>query len=394
MRVLVATTAGAGHFAGLVPFARACVDAGHEVRVAAPASFAGDVERAGLLHAPLADADPATLGAVFGRVPTLTRSEANVLVVQEVFGRIDRDASLPGLRALLDEWRPHVVLREPAELASYVACEERSVPHVQANIGLCRMDDRFLPLFDAPLAEVGCNGSGLRAAPRWTVMPPSFDVPAESTSGSVTAARDPAATRGAHAPLPDWWEGGGERPLVYVSFGSVAAGMGLFPDLYRRVVGQLADVPARVLLTLGAAGDPDALGTLPPNVHVERWWPQRDVMPSASVVVGHGGFGTTQAALVAGVPQVVLPLFSFDQFLNAGRVHEVGVGAALVDEDVESKPAGALFPDGPDATDRLGAALQDVLQQGRFSQTAAEMAAEVEALPSVDECVATLPALV
>lgn len=35
MKVLVATTAGAGHFAGLRPFARACAQAGHEVRVAA-----------------------------------------------------------------------------------------------------------------------------------------------------------------------------------------------------------------------------------------------------------------------------------------------------------------------------------------------------------------------
>ena len=52
MRVLAATTAGPGHFAGLLPFALACARAGHEVRVAAPASFARAVHRAGLPHGP------------------------------------------------------------------------------------------------------------------------------------------------------------------------------------------------------------------------------------------------------------------------------------------------------------------------------------------------------
>ena len=47
------------------------------------------------------------------------------------------------------------------------------------------------------------------------------------------------------------------------------------------------------------------------------------MLSRASVAVGHGGFGTTQAALEAAVPQAVLPLFSFDQFANADRVAAV-----------------------------------------------------------------------
>ena len=70
MRVLVATTAGAGHFAALAPFAAAIRDAGHAVRVAAPASFASAVQRAGFAHAPLADAPSDETGPVFARLPT------------------------------------------------------------------------------------------------------------------------------------------------------------------------------------------------------------------------------------------------------------------------------------------------------------------------------------
>ena len=177
-----------------------------------------------------------------------------------------------------------------------------------------------------------------------------------------------------------------------MTFGSVAAGIGLFPVFYARVLEQLADVPARVLLTLGQAGDPADLGPVPANVHVERWWPQRDVLSRASAAVGHGGFGTTQAALEAGVPQVVLPLFSFDQFANADRVAAVGVGVALVDETADEPRAGDLVPRGPAATDRLADALRALLEQDSYRDRAAELAREVDDLPDVDACVQALAA--
>ncbi|MEO7423214.1 MAG: hypothetical protein ABIU87_12595, partial [Ornithinibacter sp.] len=71
MRVLASTTAGAGHMGPLVLFARACVDAGHEVIMAAPASFADSVAAAGFDHCPFPDVPPEVLGSVFGRLSTL-----------------------------------------------------------------------------------------------------------------------------------------------------------------------------------------------------------------------------------------------------------------------------------------------------------------------------------
>jgi UDP:flavonoid glycosyltransferase YjiC (YdhE family) len=46
-------------------------------------------------------------------------------------------------------------------------------------------------------------------------------------------------------------------------------------------------------------------------------------------MLGHGGFGTTMGALAAGVPQVVVPLFSFDQALNGEHVAAVGAGLTV-----------------------------------------------------------------
>lgn len=389
MRVIVATTAGAGHFAGVLPFARACSEAGHEVRVSAPASFAPSVEGAGFAHEPFADADPAALGAVFGRLPSLPMGEADDLVLREVFGRIDTNAALPGMRALVKRWRPDVVLREPAELASYVVAQENGVPHVQCNIGLDLLADRFLSCVEDPLRELGCDTQGLREAPRWTVVPPAFDARAQVVTGSLTAARDPAEDRSLGG-LPDAW-GGSDDPLVYVTFGSIAAGLDLFPTFYAAVIEQLASLSVRVLMTLGEAGDPDALQPLPPGVHVERWWPQADVMPHASVVVGHGGFGTTQSALVAGVPQVVIPLFSFDQFENARRVDAVGVGRALVDPDAAHRLGGDVLSRGPTATAQLAETVLSVLGDPVLLQRAKTLAADLTDLPNTADVVSSLP---
>jgi UDP:flavonoid glycosyltransferase YjiC (YdhE family) len=379
VRVVLSTTAGVGHFAPMVPVAHALLDAGHDVRVAAPGSFADTIERAGLMHAPFGDAPPEDLGAVFSQLPDLPRIEANRLVIQEVFGRIDTRSALDGVRAIFDGWRPDAVVREPAELASYVVAEEMGLPHVQVAIGLRALEEFFIPLLDEPLREHGCarGSAGLTATPRLTSVPERLDPPGLS-DGAATHRFSGFEVARSTAPLPDWWEDNGQ-PLVYVSFGSVAGSLPTFRGLYGNVVAALADLPIRVLLTVGEGVDPDALRPLPPKVHVERWWPQEAVMPHASAMVGHGGFGTTMQGLAAGVPMVVLPLFASDQFLNAERVDEIGAGIAL---------------EGTDAIDSLDAALRAILGDPTYGEAAGQVAADMAALPPASACAPIIEAAV
>lgn len=390
MRILFATTGGAGHFGPLIPFARACVDGGHDVRVAAPDSFAESVKRAGLAPAPFPDAPRHLLGAAFARIPALTMRTADELVVREVFGRIDTSAALPAVQALMREWHPDVVVREPAELSSYVAAEQLQGPQVQVNIGLDSFLDK-LQVLDEPLEEFGSKRGavGFLQLTRWTLVPPSFDRPAARATSSPVAFRGESAPPGDADVLPAWWPDNG-RPLVYVTFGSVAASLGMLPDFYRNVLELLAEVPVRVLLTLGEAGSPDALGTLPPNAHVERWWPQADVMPHAAAVVSHGGFGTTLLALAARVPQVVMPLFASDQFDNARRVAAVGAGVNLEDADVDQRLAGDMIPAGPHAVEQLPSAVIHVIGDRDSKAAARRIAEEIDRLPAVHHCVAAL----
>ena len=171
-------------------------------------------------------------------------------------------------------------------------------------------------------------------------------------------------------PLPDWWNGSA-APLVYVSFGSAAAGNGFFPDLYREAADALGSLPIRVLLTLGTEVQPADLGPVPANVHVEQWVPQGAVMAHASAMVGHGGSGSTLAAMAAAMPLAVVPLFA-DQPQNARRVAELGAGLAL------------------DGTSGLADAVTELLEDPFYRANARSIAAEIELLPPVDDVVELL----
>ena len=103
-------------------------------------------------------------------------------------------------------------------------------------------------------------------------------------------------------------------------------------------------------------------------------------MPLASAVVGHGGFGTMMSALVAGVPQVLVPLFAFDQEVNARRIEEVGAGLRLGGRH--------------EAMPELAGALTRVLGDTAIRSRAAALADEIATLPAASEIVAPIERIV
>ena len=366
MRVLVATTAGAGHFGPLLPFARALRDAGHLVEIAAPASFEPAVARTGFPHVPFPDVADDKIGAVYARLPGRSAAEARALVMGELFGRLNTEAALPAMQTIVDERRPDLVVRESCELSSYLVADAAAIPHVQVEVGLSSFHDMADRHWERPLLALGARPglAGLRSAPKLSLTPPSFEDPSSPGPPGTTRFRDGAGSQQAPA-LPDWWPDDSD-PLVYVTFGSVAGGRGLFPDLYRAVIDALADLPLRILLTVGDAVDPSSLEPLPARVHVERWWPQQEIMGATSAMVGHGGFGTTLMGLASGTPMIVLPLFA-DQPDNARRVDALGAGIAL--------------DGGPAAVGRLAEALLRLLDDPAYRAGARRIADEIAALP-------------
>jgi UDP:flavonoid glycosyltransferase YjiC (YdhE family) len=249
---------------------------------------------------------------------SLPPGQGDVVVVGEIFGRLNVDAMLPTLQETLEDWRPDLVVREASEFASAVAADVHGVRHARVSIGVGIVEAAALGIA-APALDERRPGIAERIAgsPYLTYFPPSVDPPLFD----VTRFRHPGVGVDGE-PLPDWWPDG-ERPLVYVSFGSVAATFPPAAQVYTSLVEAVADMPVRVLLSTG--GNDVELGEVPHNVHVERWVREPDVLAHASAMVGHGGSGTTLSALAAGCPYVGVPLFG-DQPMNAARVAAAGAG--------------------------------------------------------------------
>ena len=341
---------------------------------------------------PFPDVPAEVMREVFDRVALLPHNEANRVVAAEVFARLDAQTALPELIDIIASWQPDIVVREPYEFASLVAADSAGIAQVQVAIGMNRFGSGFADVIAEPLAELSTL-AGLPAdrgatvavsSPTITSVPASLDAP-DLDFGDVVSSGSAAElgpiwrfrwpVDGGTGRLPGRW-GNQKDPLVYVTYGSVTGGLAHLSDLYAATLRGLADLPVRVLMTTGRGADRSTVEPVPPNGWVEEWWPQAEVMPSAAAMIGHGGFGTTMAALAAGVPQVVVPLFAFDQFVNAEQVAAVRAGVQVL---------GGLA-----GLSELPASITGVLTDPEITAGAHAVAAEVAALPELAQCVSIL----
>jgi UDP:flavonoid glycosyltransferase YjiC (YdhE family) len=384
MRVLFASTRGAGHFNPMVPFIEASIRGGHEVLVAGPPPLAETVERAGYRYWRGETPPEDELGAVWGRIPNASYEEAERLVLGDIFARLNVAAMLPSLRAACEEWRPDLILRESAEFASAIAGEEHTIPHARVAVSLAAGEEQALSIAGPVLDERRPGiADRIQASPYLSLFPASLEDPKAGQPPVTHRFRDPAE-RPSSTPLPAWWTNDTD-PLVYISFGSVTGSMPIAGPIFAAVFEAVAELPARVLLTIGHETNDDVLGQPPANVHVARWVPQADVFGHASAVVCHGGSGTTLGALAAGLPLVVVPLFA-DQPDNARRVAAVGAGVAVEPGDDAPREAVRSTVD-PSA---LRAAIEAVLADPEYRRSALRIAEEMRALAPPDAALAAV----
>jgi UDP:flavonoid glycosyltransferase YjiC (YdhE family) len=172
-------------------------------------------------------------------------------------------------------------------------------------------------------------------------------------------------------PLSDWspppdlldFLAAGERPLA-ISLGVMS--------LAGRQAHQSAEIVLQALRDLGARaiiqGWDSALqqrdGSR--NIYFAGSLPHGWLFDQVSAVVLHGGFGTTAAALRAGVPAVVIPHI-IDQFYWGQRVQQLGVGPKPISR-------GQLTAKG--LSEALAQALNDEAMRRKASELGAAMRAE------------------
>ena len=361
------TIKGEGHLRPLLPFADAFRDAGHDVLIAIGESATGLVLDAGHEAWALPQAPAAVSDAVFARTQGASRDEANAIVVGELFAGVHARAALPGVMSAVAEWLPDVIVHETCEFAAALVAERGGLPSVRVAVHIASLE-QYIARYaarevDALRAEHGLapdpGGERLLGGRSVTLTPPALD--GRRREGHYREPQAPLAK-----PPGDW--NGDERPIVYVSYGTVAPQGDAYPAIYREAIEQLAGLDVRVLLNTGRQ-DPAALGALPPGVHAERWVHEAAVLPYVAAMVSHAGAGSVRTALSAGVPLALAPRFG-DQPLNAAAV--VAAGAGIM------------------ATDGLGPAVAALLTDPAYAGVATGIAADVAALPPAGEAIEVL----
>lgn len=280
-------------------------------------------------------------------------------------------AAVPSIRRLCDEWRPDAILRDTAGLDAAAIAELTNTP-------LATFD--FAPAQSGMLEDVAAHEIA------WfrheMGLPPDLD--REWLANELTIVGAPAS----------WFEGHGlstnthfvqpmepepapgesvtalldpedERPLVYVTFGTVFN----TPELFQMVFDAVADLDVSVIATIGMNNDARDL-EIPRNVRTVPFLSQGLILEHADLVVAHGGYGSLTGALKRGIPVLSLPLAPPDNRFNAAQLARLGAGVALGQDERT-----------PEEIRRF---LRRLLDHREYQDRAREIADEIAALPPVD----------
>ena len=343
---------------GVQPYVALAVglkQAGHEVRLVAPADFVELADEAGITIAPLS-----------GSVEEVARKSA----------ASEQGGSLAGMRVAARELRPriHAWTREALEACTGVDLIAGGIGGMAVGVSVAdRLAKPFIPAHLQPVdaATTAYPGVLLSGTPRgpfgvgWWLSHrvSSMAVRLPFRSAVMSARREvlgltgpPRAADGQPVlygfsrhvvPVPDgagrrrhvtgyWrlpvapgWHPSrdleaflaGPRPIVSIGFGSMssddAAGTA------RLVVAAVRDAGVRAVLLSGWGGL--ASTSEGDDVFGVDSVPHEWLFPRVDAVVHHGGAGTTGAGLAAGLPSVVIP-HGVDQPFWASRVAALGVG--------------------------------------------------------------------
>ncbi len=369
MKVLVVSTPGEGHVKPMLPLVTSLVAGGDRVVVAAAADAAKYVEGSGAGFAAVGHGEEVWFSTLIGRTrgspgDGLAPERINHYFLPRVFGEIGADDMIDDLVAFGGEFDPDLIVFESVAFAGPLLGELLGVPTVHHYYGpvidpevLVLVDDAVSPLWRS-FGRSSPGFAGVYRDPTIQICPASLETN-QVPSGERFFLRP--------APPPLAAPSRSERPLVYATLGTqFNRAMNIFRDI---LVG-LADEPLDVMVTVGRDQEPSDLSPLPSNARVEHYIPQATLLPQCSVVVHHGGAGTTFGCLVHGVPQVVVPQGA-DNFINAAMVEGAGAGLTLHPDNVS-----------PEA---IRHAVTTIIREPQFMAAARRIADEIASMPGPDD---------
>jgi UDP:flavonoid glycosyltransferase YjiC (YdhE family) len=344
MKILLSARPSYGHVYPLMPLALAARDAGHRVRFATTGRFLSVLGGLGFptddVGVTLEAARDQLLASVDAtEMPRASDGRPDVEMGARMFLEVVAPRTAADLGPLLSRFEPDVVVYEQYDVGAAVAARQAGItavchslsPRLPDEIVALIMGDHLDRLWavhggDPQSLDVFTGDVYLDIFPTCLQQPSFLDHPAR-------VAQRPIAFVEPGALLPDW-VGRGDRPLVYLTLGTVVS----TDEVLRPVADGLGALDVDVLLALGSAPG-NTLGPLPPNVHVEAFVDQPAVLRHADLAVHHGGSGTILGALIHGTPQVLVPKGA-DQFWNADLMARAGLAAVLEPSQVSADAVG------------------------------------------------------
>lgn len=281
-------------------------------------------------------------------------------------------AALPRIEAQYENDRPDVIVHDTTALQGLILGRRWSVPHVQISATHVWCEELEARFGSVPAAEREAIAEKFDEFLLQQDIDLTFRDIAVPEHALVTVARRFQYGSG---PLPECytfvgpmlsergaqgaWQAPDERPVVLISMGSAYNDQ---LDLYRNCLRAFAGLDWHVVLATGGFVAPEELGEIPPNVEVRSWVPQLRILAEADAFITHAGMGGTMEALRHAVPLIAIPQAG-DQFPNAERIAELGLGEWLPREEV--------------TTERLREALLRVSQDDAMRNALREMREEI-----------------
>ncbi|GAA2254124.1 oleandomycin glycosyltransferase [Streptomyces ruber] len=361
MRVLCTTIGSPSHGRAQLPLLRALAAAGHDIQVAttpqlvdvfrhddvrvtsciphfSPGDFASSVDL------PSGDQRDMT-----SQEQQAALTEMMARIVSGPMARLLRDAVTP----LAREFRPDLILRDGMDLNAVLLAEELGVPQLPTPSGASNMLDPAdsLPHLNALRQEYGLPAQedplSVVAHGRVDYVPSGFSF-ARHLPDSLAYRQTVEVDRSSI--LPRWVaELPTDRPLVFAALGTALPMLHQreddgqqpaipipFPDPVEalRTLVEAAGLLEDCTVIVATAGMPvDGTGAAP-HVHLTDRLPQPLLLENVDLFLTHGGFNSVRESLRTATPMAVLPQFG-DQYPNARRVEELGLGREITDRTPE-----------------------------------------------------------
>lgn len=379
MRIMFTVLPVTSHVMALAPLATALQSAGHQVRVVThdhPGTVAA-ITGAGLTAVPLDGTIDlaAAVGDTFtnetleriarttGVDPDDTNTWSmirNYVVASYAFyypATTEAAGVTDEMVRFAQDWQPELVIWDPLFFPSPLAARAIGAAHARLLWGLDRFGwlrdqytrgrhsrgaaepDLMAELMRPQLSRYGIEFDEDLIVGQWTVDP--WPEVIRLPLNLDYLAMRPVPFNGATA-VPDWLRGAPERPRVCLTLGT--SGRDLFADngiSISDVFTMAADLDVELVATLTEA-QLTGVDSIPENVRLTDYTPLNQLLPTCSAVIHLGGSGTWAAAIVHGVPQLLVPKTG-SEYVDFAR-YTAGKGAGLVIED--EKPSVAALREG------------------------------------------------